>query len=1292
MAGSAELMYDAGIPIEDLFPDDSIQEHVMSSDMWAGSLNPIDSFEYVAKDTGNNINITQTSVTYAPALYKCFDEAVVNALDNMVRMYGHKGDNPVTHISVKFSREGRIIVENDGRGVPIGMHNKAKKWSVELIFGTMFKGRAKTDREKKVTGDANRVGIKIANIMSSEFIVETVHTDSITGKSTKYCQRWYNNMKECDAPTITENVKSRQYCKVSFMPEYEKIFKTSWSDEVYNNLNDLFRFRCITAASFAGFYTKNACTLSYQGKIVPVRNMRDIANIMFANPHNSTEDDEFKPPPILSTVLENKNAPSDSPDDKLPWEVCIVVTPNNAPSKKKLAQITNVNCVYVIKGGRHIEHLSDGIITGVKESIEAKLKIGDIKWQPSYVYNNIFILVNAQIPGVGWGGQRKDEALTDKKKVSGYQFNSAFIEKLTNFLKTSILESIYGKDKVTGMERKKKFKQDKYVPAQKAGSRESTKCRLLLPEGDSAASMISNGITEIDSRTKKPFLGFKYYGYMTLGGVIVNARKEINIKIVGDKKCINVGPKLPGNKFFSNFLDATGLNLNYQYDPDSSTYKKEMSELNYGGVIACVDQDHDGSGFIYPLLCNIFEVFWPHLLQSGFVCKWETPRLRAVPKKGGHIFEFHSDHDFKVWLDSSPNHNSTNYVVNYIKGLGGHENSFVTHMFREFHKNVVTYYPDDRTPKAFEIMFGKCSAVRKDWLRTPIVLPTVENIEEMKQHKRVSLTSLIHNEGKEHGLSNLQQKLWSAIDGMNESGRKILDGCIKVFTANGNKKLKVNILQGHIIAKEFYEHSETSLQESIVGKVLLCVGGVQLPQLLPRGNFGTRRLGGGLKDGDSASPRYISCVLNKKFTSLMYPPADYPNYAFKTPDGQRAEPQYFVPILPMAILESTHIPAHGWKLLTWARDVFSVLRAVRYMINSYDSETIDNIPMAELKVEQRGFKGEFRYIRGVQHCFGDYSFNPKTRVMKITELPLRTWTEKYTRKLIKENTPASPNVDKSVHRIWEIGPDRKKRIKHEIKMFSREPSNMSGKGNVNIEIQIAPPDKATGIDPVKIIEECGNGHDTDGFEEYFELHSHMHHNLSMISTDGSVIEFKTYEDVVRYWFPVRKSFYAKRLDRQRILLGLEIRMYENIIRYVGEYKSLRILEIDDSKAEGILNTRSYDRFNKGWLLARGYIGGNTDQYIPTEELEKRILDTENENGFDYLLNTTDRGKLTKANELRKKKLEEMKIKLNDLENKASKGKFYGAQIWLDELDELEAVITQGFKTEWEFENVGKYTF
>jgi DNA topoisomerase-2 len=131
--------------------------------------------------------------TQVPGLYKIFDEIVVNAADNKQR------DPSMDCMKVTIDKENNSIsVWNNGNGIPVAMHSEHKMYVPELIFGHLLTGSNFDDDEKKTTGGRNGYGAKLANIFSSEFIVETA--DSASGQ--KFKQVFEANMTTRKEPKI----------------------------------------------------------------------------------------------------------------------------------------------------------------------------------------------------------------------------------------------------------------------------------------------------------------------------------------------------------------------------------------------------------------------------------------------------------------------------------------------------------------------------------------------------------------------------------------------------------------------------------------------------------------------------------------------------------------------------------------------------------------------------------------------------------------------------------------------------------------------------------------------------------------------------------------------------------------------------------------------------------------------------------------------------------------------------------------------------------------------------------
>jgi len=1260
------------------------EEHVMTKDMWAGSSKLTETTEWIIKEKNNKYTMEITDIICPPSLYKCIDEAVVNAIDHCINQRGTR--SPVTWIRLEYNEKtGRITVSNNGPGIEIEIHTKSGLYVPQMIFGTMFSGSNMDKSDESITGGTNGVGIKLANILSTEFCVETVRTKSRPKYHKYYKQIWKNNMKDCLEPEIIDlltlddvnekkiPVKSRiDHTEISFIPDY-KHFGYKSINEASETIIALMQTRAFMAAAYVG----SLCDIYFNNKKIPINSIIDIAKLI-------VDDADILSEVLGKTILNGKTvakgkrkATNDikiyNNTNKNLWNVAIIIAENNSTSKKNFCQLSIVNGV-VVKEGKHTEYLLDEIIKNVKDKITKVLSNNKINFKPEFIYNNIIICASCEIPGVSWTGQTKENMkIRSKTQFASYKFSNKFINKLTERLSEKIIAELCN---ILDKPKKKKIACDKYYPANFAGKKDkSLQCSLFLPEGDSASTSCIKGITYREPAKKgekpnQPLLGYDYYGILTTGGVIINVRK--NIKKIASLGMTKFSPneKLALNKFWNSFLGVTGLNPNYKYDSNSSTYEQEKSELRYGYVIGFVDQDHDGVGFIFSLILNMFELLWPNLLQEGYVKRFVTPLRRAYPKSGGQVYEFYNDPEFNSW---SKEHDINNYEIKYIKGIAGHEEDEIIHMFRNFDKNLYTYYMNDpnESHNTFEIYLAKDAAPRKkEFKENPLSEQSDELLIWQRENMLIDCTDHLIYEAKSHDISNLYQKLWNVIDGMNESGRKILDGSQKKFTGF-DKAIRVSQLAGYISEHENYHHGEASLWSSITGKAFLDVGGVQLPQLQPHGEFGTRAQGG----KNSGQPRYIHTKLNKKLVSLIYPEADKPLLKYTFDEGERGEPEFFIPIIPMAILESVEVPAHAWKIKVYARDVFDVIKNVRKMIN--ENEEVKLEPMNYYTF---GHKGDIKTISGKTYSFGKYMYDEKSNIINITELPLRIWTDDYFKNIVPSMGSPRGGMDMDEKKTDKgNGKLKKKKSKGKFVIIPESTKNHSGVDGINIIFKLVP-NAMTIIDDICKKKKNIIG---DNIEDYFMLREYLDEQLNFMGPNREVLEFNTCEEIIKFWFPYRRNLYSDRIDREVLLLQLHIKMLENIIRYINIYEKLNIKGKTHIVAIDILENNKFDKFNKNKL--------DNPKYLKTEELNNIILYGE-KSTYNYLLSTTDLNRLDEAIKKRDEKLQELRRKLKELIDESDKGNFRGASIWLRELDELEKVITEGRKTKWLFGEKNKYKY
>ena len=122
---------------------------------------------------------------------------------------------------------GTIKVWNNGNGLPVEMHKDMGVYVPEMIFGNLLTSSNYNDSEKKVVGGRNGYGAKLANIFSTEFIVETADGS----REKKYRQVFSNNMQDKSKPKITKCKASDNWTCITFTPDLSKFGMDSLDDD-----------------------------------------------------------------------------------------------------------------------------------------------------------------------------------------------------------------------------------------------------------------------------------------------------------------------------------------------------------------------------------------------------------------------------------------------------------------------------------------------------------------------------------------------------------------------------------------------------------------------------------------------------------------------------------------------------------------------------------------------------------------------------------------------------------------------------------------------------------------------------------------------------------------------------------------------------------------------------------------------------------------------------------------------------------------------------------------------------
>lgn len=1190
-------------------------EHVKSKSMWVGSkeLQTIELF--VADKINEECVFKLDKIKFAPAWYKIVDEIVVNAIDQYVNF-----PKSVTEIKIKFVKTtGVVYIYNNGPSIGIyetSNLNGVKMYAPQLIASEFLSGDNLDEDSMRITGGTNGAGLKLTNAFSDYLTIRTVDT-----KVKKYYEQTFRNrLLKIEEPHIRK-LKSDEkdsYTEIEFLPSYSVFgYKNGYSETLFNDLEKLIITRAYQASAFTKadvYYNNNKIKIPIISDIKKQNIFYDFAN-MFVS-----EDG------IWHTTIKS----SDDRLTKLKWDICIGI------SDGKFRQLSLVNGIYVYGGGSHIKHIQNQIVENLKGRVEKLIKKSKTKFNANYIINNLFIFFKGSIINPQFSSQIKSVIDDPIEKFESYKFKNKDYTDMWGLLEPHIMSLFLEKYKdkkknkvIRGAINVPKCKDAKY-----AGHKNKwDACTLIICEGDSAMGTVHEGITN-----KSTKLNYDYYGTFSIQGVPMNARKEVSVyedKETKRKTFIRNG-KLQKNERLSSLVKVLGLDYEKSYELNKKG-DEEFATLRYSKITCAVDQDDDGKGNIFGLIINFFILFWPNLAKRGFITRFNTPIIRAYPKnKNKFVEEFESLKTYSNWLMTKYNNDEekvcTEYTLKYYKGLGSHKKIEIPQMFKNFENRICTYVLDSDALTKLESYFGNDTDLRKKVLSTPVTQEeTVGNV--------INVSEQLDRDLKAYQRDNILRKLPHLIDGSVPSRRKVIFTARMVF-GNTNSEMKVNAFVNETSKNTHYHHGEASLAGTVTKMAQEFPGSRHLPFLRPHGQFGTRSNGG----KDYADPRYTFTQLNKRLCFAMFPKDDDFLLKYVFDDGERCEPLYYVPIVPLSILEHMEIPATGWKVKLWARDWKEVILNVRNLI-------LSKIKKAKpMNIWLKDNIGEIREYKGRKYSVGKYTYDSKKNQIIITELPLGKYSSSFIGDYTSDDTKPLCNKQQ----------------------FKKRPDDMTNDDGVHITFYLT----ETGWDDIT----KNYGNETfDCVEDFMNLRTSLDDNINMIDENGVVVEFKNYESVIDHWFPIRKQLYVDRIDRHIILTELMILFLKNIIRFTKHHQTYDITPSTTEDAVNIiLNINKYDTFNATLL--------HNPKYTEIKELRHLILNNKTAGtSFDYLINLRYKDMIESACKKREKQLKELENNLQDLlDDNGTVGIFKGGKTWLKELDELEKVISDGIKLGWSY--------
>lgn len=572
----------------------------------AGSISVLEGLEAVRKRPGMYIGSVSRK-----GLNHLIYEIVDNSVDEHLA-----GECDQIHVTLEA--DGSCTVEDNGRGIPVGMHEKGIP-AARLVFSTLHAGGKFDDSVYKTSGGLHGVGSSVVNALSTYLDVEisregAIHHDHYEkGIPT---EPLVNGL----LPVLGKTKKTGT--KINFLPDPTIFEKTRFKeDEIKSRLHE-------TA------YLNPGLTIIFDDM-----RQEEPVHIEFHEEEGITGfvKDINKKAEVLHEPVSFKGE-----SDGITVEAAFQYT--NEFHENILGFCNNI---YNAEGGTHITGFKTALTTVMNQYARqiGILKEKDANFTGADVRNGMTAVISIKHPAPRFEGQTKtkldnQDASKVTAKVTGDEIQFYFdknLETLKTVLscaeKAAKIRKTEEKAK-TNLLTKQKFSFDSNGKLANCESRDASKCEIFIVEGDSAggsAKMARNRM---------------YQAIMPIRGKILNVEKASIDKVLA-------------NAEIKTMINAFGCGFSEGYGNDF-----DITKLRYDKIVIMADADVDGA-HIATLLLTLFYRFMPELIFEGHVYIAMPPLYKVIPSKGDEEYLYDD-----AALERYRSTHKGNFTLQRYKGLG----------------------------------------------------------------------------------------------------------------------------------------------------------------------------------------------------------------------------------------------------------------------------------------------------------------------------------------------------------------------------------------------------------------------------------------------------------------------------------------------------------------------------------------------------------------------------------------------------------------------------------------------
>jgi DNA gyrase subunit B len=551
----------------------------------------------------------------AKGLHHLVYEVVDNSIDEALAGFA-------SHIEVTINADNSITVVDNGRGIPVDMHEKEHKSALEVVLTVLHAGGKFDKGSYKVSGGLHGVGVSCVNALSTYLRAEVRRNGKV------YMQEY-----SCGHPTTDLQIigdSDTTGTSISFKPD-GSIFTTTEYDygTLANRLRDLAFLNAGITLTLTDMRELDAEGNPKKDKFYSAEGLKEFVQYIDSNKES-----------LINGVIDLRTERNGVPIE-------VAMTYNSSFNENIYSFVNNIN---TIEGGTHLTGFRRGLTSTLKKYAEDNglLKNAKVEITGDDFREGLTAVISVKVMEPQFEGQTKTK-LGNNEVIGAVQ--QSVSEALATYLEENPREAktIVSKVVLAAQARQAAYKARQNVqrksPMNGGGlpgklsdcsSRTAEDCEIFIVEGDSA------GGTALDARDRR------YQAILPLRGKILNVEKAMEHKIFD-------------NEEITNMFRALRVTIGTEEDPKEAN----VTKLAYHKIIIMTDADVDGAHIATLLMTFFFRRMRP-IIEQGYLYL-ATPPLYKCKKRGGKVEEYcWDDRQVQLFKDK----HGDNIEIQRYKGLG----------------------------------------------------------------------------------------------------------------------------------------------------------------------------------------------------------------------------------------------------------------------------------------------------------------------------------------------------------------------------------------------------------------------------------------------------------------------------------------------------------------------------------------------------------------------------------------------------------------------------------------------